>query len=164
MEEAGITAEALAYVKGGLTGDGTALVRLPDRGGAVILVGDADRVDDIGFCTGLGGGAGSGGVCSFYLDRLAGEVDIHFFGSNEPNLELHKRGIIGITGRAGLTREGDTVGRSDGIEKLLVEGRRVLRAKRGIDHVIGEYLFPQADVGAAVLDIQIQTRCFLAKS
>ena len=156
MEEAAVGAEALADVKGGLTGYGTALVRFPDRGGAVVLIGNTNRVDDIRLGAGLGGGAGGGSVLTFDLHGLAGEVDIHFFGRDEPNLELYKRGVIGITGRAGLAREGDTVGRSDGIEELLVEGRRVLRAKRGIDHVVGEHLFPQADVGTAVFDIQIQ--------
>ena len=164
MEETAVGAEALADVKGGLTGYGTALVRFPDRGGTIVLIGNTNRVDDIRLGAGLGGGAGGGSVLTFDLYGLAGEVNIHFFCRDEPNLELYKRGIVRITGCAGLAREGDAVGRSDGIEQLLVEGRRVLRAKRGIDHVIGQHLFPQTDVGAAVLNIEIQRWCSLTKS
>ena len=91
VEEAGLTAEALVDVEGGLPVDRGALVGLPDRGGTAVLIGYTDRLDDIGFCAGLGGGAGGGGVAALDLNRLTGQMDIHIGGSDEPHFELEER-------------------------------------------------------------------------
>ena len=67
VEETGIGTKVLTDIEGGLTGYGSTLVRLPDRGGTAVLKGYANRADDIRFTAGIGGGAGGGGI--LVLDR-----------------------------------------------------------------------------------------------
>ena len=164
MEEAGVGSEVLSDVEGGLAGYRISLVRLPDHRGAAILIGYADGVDDIRFGAGLGGGAGGSRVSVLYLYRLTGKMDVHFFSGDEPYIEFNKRGGVSVAGRTGLARKGHAVGGRHGIEQLILQSGSSGGGESGIDHVISQRLFPQADVGAAVLDIEVQTRCLLTKS
>ena len=124
MEHAGIIIKGIGYVEGGLAGYGGALVGLIDGGGAgnaLILKGHAQTVDYVGLDAGLGRSNGGSGLFVTDLDRLAGEVDVHLLGGDEPNLELHICIGVGGTGDAVLREEVDAVGGGYGIEKLLLD-------------------------------------------
>ena len=85
-------------------------------------------------------------------------MDPHVGGGDEPDLVFEIGVFVGFAGGAGLAPEADTVGRGDGIEQLVGDLGRVHRGEICIDHIIGQRLFPQADVGAAVLDIKLELR------
>ena len=160
MEHAGIIIKGIGYVEGGLAGYGGALVGLIDGGGAgnaLILKGHAQTVDYVGLDAGLGRSNGGSGLFVTDLDRLAGEVDVHLLGGDEPNLELHICIGVGGTGDAVLREEVDAVGGGYGIEKLLLDIGGVDRGEICIDHLVGEGLLPQGEIlCAAILDIQEQ--------
>ena len=158
VEDTSIVREVLRYIKGSLTVDRCTAVRLPDRGGAAVLIGNADSLCNIRLGAGLGGSTSGGSVLSLYLSCLTGEVNPHIGSRDKPYLEFDKSSSVRVARVAGLAGKGDTVGSGDGIHQLLVEGRRVLRSERSVDHIISQRLFPQADVGAAVLNIKIQLR------
>lgn len=156
VEQTGGAVKGSGNVKGGLTGYGCPLVRLPDSGGAGVLKGYAQAADDVSLSPGIGGGAGGSSGLAFHLNRLAGEVDVHLLGREEPALELDEGGAVRVAGRTGLGREIDTVAGGDGIENLLIDARRADRGKVLVDHIVGERLLPQGGVSASILDINVQ--------
>ena len=80
----------------------------------------------------------------------------HIGGGHEPCLELNVRIFICLAGRTRAALKCDTVGGGDRIEELILELRRADRGEVGVDHILGEGLFPQAGIGTAVLNIDIK--------